>query len=519
MSRIFTSNVAPQLSVHLVRSFVAIPKFKWRAMARMDWSSLNTVRTGTLLRGVSLNLRQNFTPRFRPAKSKGQLANAKFAQRQGSVAKYGKNILMFEFHAAIYSIRERGFDMSLYKLEVENFYSISNCQHIDLCARRHAGNDACLVETFPGSEVYRPNIVSFFGPNASGKTNVLRALDFLREFIGFSFLKSPVAPLNYTKFHSDSAIDAPTTIRVTLAGPSRVGDTNGESPACPYIYEVTFGPRGEQKADSILLERMTYKPQGSHRFRRIIHRTSEGKVSLSNEFELGKRDIAALEMLMRPEVSTISGLAQMGNPIAMAYVGVVQRIVANVSWNTTSTAQEEANSAKYYFNNEDALDVLNRQIQRLDLGVEKVSIVDSVGGGKAASFEHSGLSWPLPPHLESNGTRNFFSIYPIIHKVLNHGGIALLDKLDCAIHPLVLSEILNWFRDPDANPHNAQLWMNCHNVSIMEHLSRDEIFFCEKDISGRTGVYKLTDIKGQTAKDNLYKKYLGGAYGAVPNIG
>ena len=410
--------------------------------------------------------------------------------------------------------------MSLYKFEVENFYSISDYQHIDLCARRRTSNDAYLVETFPGSEVYRPNIVSFFGANASGKTNVLRILDFLREFISFSFLKSPVAPLNYTKFQSVSTNDAPTTIRITLAGPSRVGDTNGESPACPYIYEVTFGPRGEQKPDSILLERMTYRPQGSQRFSRIINRTSEGKVSLSKEFELGKRDIAALETLMRPEVSTISGLAQMGNPIAMAYVAIVQRILSNVSWNTTtSTAQEEANSAKYYFENEGVLGSLNRQIHRIDLGVEKVSIVDREGGGKAASFEHSGLSSPLLSHLESNGTRKFFSIYPIIHNVLEYGGIALLDELDSAIHPLVLSEILDWFRDPDMNPHNAQLWMTCHNVSIMEHLSRDEVFFCEKHISGGTGIYKVSDIKGQTPKDNLYKRYLGGAYGAVPNVG
>ncbi len=410
--------------------------------------------------------------------------------------------------------------MSLNKLEVENFYSIRDYQHVDLCARRRASNDACLVETFPGSEVYRPNIVAFFGANASGKSNVLKVLDFLRDFIIGSFLKNPMSPLNYVKFHSESSVDKPSTIRLTFAGPSRVGDVNGESPACPYIYEVTFGPRGEQKPDSILLERMTYKPEGSQRFSKIFQRTSEGKVSLAKEFELGKRDVAALETLMRPEVSVISGLAQMGNPIAMAYVAEVRRILSNVSWETTtSTAQDEANSAKYYFENQGVLDALNKQIQRLDLGVEQVSIVDSEGGGKAAIFEHSGLSWPLPSHWESNGTRKFFSIYPIIHHVLEYGGIALLDELDSAIHPLVLPEILDWFRDPDVNPHNAQLWMTCHNVSIMEHLTRDEVFLCEKDISGGTEIYKVADIRGQTAKDNIYKKYLGGAYGAVPNVG
>ena len=95
----------------------------------------------------------------------------------------------------------------------------------------------------------------------------------------------------------------------------------------------------------------------------------------------------------------------------------------------------------------------------------------------------------------------------------------MLDELDAAIHPMILPEIVRWFHDPVRNPHNAQLWTTCHNVSLLEDLTKEEVFFCEKDPAGRTRVYGLRDIQDVRRTDNLYRKYLGGVFGAVPHIG
>ena len=46
--------------------------------------------------------------------------------------------------------------------------------------------------------------------------------------------------------------------------------------------------------------------------------------------------------------------------------------------------------------------------------------------------------------------------------------------------PMILPEIVEWYYNPVRNPYNAQLWMSCHNVSLLEALSKDEIVFCEK---------------------------------------
>ncbi len=61
--------------------------------------------------------------------------------------------------------------------------------------------------------------------------------------------------------------------------------------------------------------------------------------------------------------------------------------------------------------------------------------------------------------------------------------------------------------------------MTCHAASLLEDLIKEEVLFCDKDISGQTHVYGLRDIQGIRRTDYFYKKYLGGMFGAVPQFG
>jgi AAA15 family ATPase/GTPase len=107
----------------------------------------------------------------------------------------------------------------------------------------------------------------------------------------------------------------------------------------------------------------------------------------------------------------------------------------------------------------------------------------------------------------------------MLNSALMTGGVAVIDELDLSIHPLVLPEIIRWFYDTERNLHNAQLWMTCQNASLLEELVKEEVFFCEKDLKGRTTVYGLQNIQAVRRGDNYYRKYLGGVYGAVPRLG
>ena len=164
------------------------------------------------------------------------------------------------------------------------------------------------------------------------------------------------------------------------------------------------------------------------------------------------------------------------------------------------------------------LEALNREIERIDLGIRTMR-VESGPNGPVALFTHEGHDGPMPLVLESHGTRMFLRLYPFLLRALETGGIAVMDELDTAIHPLILPEILRWFYDPSRNPHDAQLWMTCHNASLLEELIKEEVLFCTKSPDGRTEVYALQDVQAVRRDENYYRKYLGGTYGALPQIG
>ena len=178
----------------------------------------------------------------------------------------------------------------------------------------------------------------------------------------------------------------------------------------------------------------------------------------------------------------------------------------------------DENIVKDYAKYEVLLSGLNRDIQRIDLGIEKVGI-DFVNGLPVAKFFHSGLDNPIEMSLESHGTQQFVRIFPLVHFTLETGGVAVIDELDAAIHPGILPEILRWFSDPERNRFGAQLWMSCHAVSLLDDLLKEEVLICEKSEAGATQVYRLADIKDIRRDENLQRNYLGGVYGGVPSIG
>jgi predicted ATPase len=199
---------------------------------------------------------------------------------------------------------------------------------------------------------------------------------------------------------------------------------------------------------------------------------------------------------------------------------VLRQVAAKVISNILIEKVELADSAvlQWYNTTPQTLDALNKQLERIDVGIKGMRLAPGPQG-PMAFFDHEGLNVPVPLNLESHGTRQFVRIFPIISHAISVGGLAVIDELDQSIHPFVLSEIIRWFHDPKRNPNDAQLWMTCQNAAILEELEKEEIFFAEKDVNGRTKLFGLQDIQSVRRSDNFFKKYLGGVYGAVPHLG
>lgn len=140
-------------------------------------------------------------------------------------------------------------------------------------------------------------------------------------------------------------------------------------------------------------------------------------------------------------------------------------------------------------------------------------------------FKDSGVAIPAK-HFESYGTIRFINMFPLILKALEEGSVLVLDEFDANIHPMALMNIINIFHDDDINKKNAQLIFNTHNPIFLNAniVRRDEIKFVERDDETHLSThYSLSDFKtsgsnGVRKADDYLKHYFLGRYGAVKDI-
>lgn len=131
----------------------------------------------------------------------------------------------------------------------------------------------------------------------------------------------------------------------------------------------------------------------------------------------------------------------------------------------------------------------------------------------------------IPLMHEAAGTQKMFSLFDPIQHVLKSGGVLCVDELDDRLHPLLLRSIIQTFLDPERNPQNAQLIFTTHDTWLLSAslLRRDEIWFTQKDASQVSHLYSLVDFKGENdakvRKDADYEtNYLLGKYGGIPDL-
>lgn len=128
--------------------------------------------------------------------------------------------------------------------------------------------------------------------------------------------------------------------------------------------------------------------------------------------------------------------------------------------------------------------------------------------------------------FESYGTIRFIKMFPLILKDLTEGAVLVLDEFDTNIHPMVIINIINIFHNNDINKKNAQLIFNTHNPIFLNSntVRRDEIKFVERDEETHLSThYSLSDFKtsgtaGVRLSDDYLKHYFLGRYGAVKDI-
>lgn len=396
----------------------------------------------------------------------------------------------------------------MHKLTIENFFSVAEKQEIDLRVPANAPDLGCFRDSRAIAGHRLPLIVALYGPNASGKSTILRTITTTSWFIqhSFSLLANNAIPL-FNPYAHNNWWNQPTKISVEYDGQLSQSD-----PSSLFRYELHINHQPNKFGSDVNYEALSYAPRG--KFRRIFERHLQ-EFTFGREFGITNGDSRVQSI--RPNASVISTLAQLNHKPSSDSILSLRGLQTNIVGLDKANGGLN-NALSFYAQYPDYLKRLNKELSRLDLGLEEMKIHPG-NTGPIATFKHFGLDCDIVLAQESAGTRRFIEIFPFLQFVLDVGGLAVIDELDADVHPLLVPELFRWFYDKQRNPKNAQLVFTAHNPAILDELEKEQVFFSDKPSGKPTRIYGAREIKGLRREPSLMKKYLSGELGAVPHIG
>jgi len=387
----------------------------------------------------------------------------------------------------------------------ENFYSFAEETIIDFGLGKKPTPSGFDIE-LDGERWNKA--IAIVGANGSGKTQLLKPLAFLSWFVSESFLRSDpdsAIPCATHMFHTDQ----PTRFELEflLAG-------------IDYRYQLELTPQ-EVISEALFAKTSS---QFSYLFKR--EKTDTGYSFKQKGFPFPKAQAEKL----RGSASLISAAHSYDVKEARPLVEFFDCIQANVHSSGRRHFQFDAvmNTAEKFEKQSELKTRMSEVMSHFDLGLSDVEIRKIMGSNNSGQEEtlylpfglhqnDEGKKFELPFFEESSGTQSAFVLLEPILKTLHQGGIAVIDELDNDLHPHLVPQLLQWFEFDETNPHQAQLIFTCHTPEVLNLLQKHQVYLVEKQ-NQCSEAWRLDDMSGVRADDNLYAKYMAGALGATPNL-
>lgn len=402
----------------------------------------------------------------------------------------------------------------------KNFKSFREEATLDLSAAKMTEFSDRIISI--GSERILP-VAAIYGANASGKSNVYNALEYMSDYVIDSFKygdeEEKFEQYKPTPFLFDNTSEnAESSFEVYFTLP----DDKTEK---TYNYGFCVNKLG------VTEEWLNIKAKTARKFSPIFYR-SENILDLSGIPKSSRENIqVALEKQVlivslgaKLKISKCKAIrdwffanefADFGNAITNFFI----------SKRLPKGFVEDKNVQKkviQYFSSFDE-QIRDFNIEKVPHDEESKEEVYKIGAlHKKIDCDEIAV---IPLGAESAGTLKMFALYPDLQEVLNKGSVFFIDELNARLHPLLVRNFLLTFLNPNINKNHAQLIFTTHDTWQLSNqlLRRDEIWFTEKDSKGISTLYSLADFVDEDGdrirKDENYEKnYLIGKYGAIPSL-
>lgn len=397
----------------------------------------------------------------------------------------------------------------IHSFKVENFYSINEEQEINFVSKKAYSDSYINIE---GGYVSLVNCL--VGANASGKTNLFKALSFFIWFTENSFYRISSDDIG-TLFNPHKLREGDKT-KFEI-----VFDINNKL----YKYSLSLTPK------EIHNEVLEIKLQKGYTYLYKLE-NQDGKISIKynrNSNILDKVNKKEEKRFKTKKMATFfSFLNGIGYFESIGLIGINSDCFRNVFIDgiiNFNSSVESVILSKKLENSKQKKEILS-YLMSFDLGI--IDYVEGIFNGirnnkvfDYIGFKHSNhnTSFDLPIFEESSGTIK--GTYLLLHllKILSTGGVAIIDELDSGIHFDIARRLISLFANKDTNKNNAQLFFSTHQPLFLNDRDKTQIFLCYKEDYINTEIYRLDDIEGVRNTENFFEKYLSGEYGATPRLG
>ena len=410
----------------------------------------------------------------------------------------------------------------LIQFNFKNFKSFRDDATVDLSAAKMSEFNDRVINI--GSERILP-VAAIYGANASGKSNVYSAFEYMVEYV-INSLHFGDDPKKFndnrpTPFLFDSVSEyAESSFEVYFT-------ISGDKTEKSYNYGFCIGKEG------VTEEWLNYKAKSARKYTPIFYRSvKENELDLAGLPKSAKNNI---EVALDKQVLIVS----LGAKLKIDKCKMVR------DWFLNNEFADFGNAFTNFFMSrrlpegfaEDKA-VQQKVVQyfsSFDENIKGFTVeeVPAEGDSKESTFKINSLHKKIdsdevaeiPLGMESAGTLKMFALYPELQEVLQKGSVYFIDELNARLHPLLVRNFILIFLNPEVNVNHAQLIFTTHDTWQLSNqlLRRDEIWFTEKDSDGVSTLYSLADFVDEDGskirKDESYEKnYLLGKYGAIPTL-
>jgi AAA15 family ATPase/GTPase len=401
---------------------------------------------------------------------------------------------------------------------VENFRSIKERVTISFEPVKGEDNNEHTLITFEdkfGKKVQLLKLAAIFGANASGKTNIIKAI---------SFINSTVTP-----FHDSSRefnIE-PFGLYINAKDKNSKFDLEFYQNGKKFIYELHLNKK------RVEFEKLSVFDSGkSLVFERFMDDDNQLRFKFGPKLKLDKNEKKALEINTLPNNTLLGAISKINLP--PTYLSEAAEWIKCYSDLGLEKDSNNLEKLKILIRNNNELRLLiPKLINAADFNIKEV-IIENILAEKAFNgiqsieltkpdidlkFTHKNadIEYILNSDDESSGTMKYLELTFFINPIKDKYFKFLVDEIDRAMHPDLLTFfLLNFVKHST----NSQLIFTTHSRELLnetELLRRDSIWFTERSENGGTSLFCLSDFDKSKVK-NAYKSYKSGALGGTPYL-